>query len=99
NMAAEVGYVGNKATRTQHSSNYNVPEPGPGNIQARRTYPAWGVLDSRFGAGHRPTTVFRQNWKSDLPMAIPFLRPMRGRSAWTDQAASKAVLPFTHWMT
>jgi len=51
NMAAEVGYVANKSTRTQHSSNYNVPEPGPGNIQARRPYPAWGVLDYKIWGG------------------------------------------------
>lgn len=51
NLAAEVGYVGNKSTRTQHSTNYNVPEPGPGNIQARRPYPNWGVLDYKIWGG------------------------------------------------
>jgi hypothetical protein len=51
NMAGEVGYVANKGTRTQHSTNYNIPEPGPGNIQVRRPYPAWGVLDYKIWGG------------------------------------------------
>jgi hypothetical protein len=44
NMAAEIGYVGNKGTRLEYSSNGNVSLPGPGNIQARRPYPNWGVF-------------------------------------------------------
>lgn len=51
NMAAEVGYVANKGTRTQHSSNYNVPDPGPGNVQGRRPYRNWGVLDYKIWGG------------------------------------------------
>lgn len=51
NLAAEIGYVGNKGTRTQHSTNYNVPDPGPGNIQGRRPYPNWGVLDYKIWGG------------------------------------------------
>src|SRR5262249_31732547 len=51
NMAAEIGYVANKGTRTQHSTNYNVPDPGPGNVQARRTYRNWGVLDYKIWGG------------------------------------------------
>ena len=49
--AAEIGYVANKGTRTQHSTNYNVPLPGPGNVQARRPYPQWGVLDYKIWGG------------------------------------------------
>ncbi len=44
NLAAEVAYVGNKGTRLEYSSAGNVPFPGPGNIQARRPYPNWGVF-------------------------------------------------------
>lgn len=50
-MAAEVGYVGNKGTRTQHSTNYNLPLPGAGNIQQRRPYRDWGVLDYKIWGG------------------------------------------------
>ncbi len=49
--AAEAGYVANKGTRTQHSSNYNVPFPGAGNIQQRRPYRDWGVLDYKIWGG------------------------------------------------
>jgi hypothetical protein len=39
NNAVEVGYVGNKGTFLDTSQlNYNSPEPGPGDIQARRPY-------------------------------------------------------------
>ena len=44
NIALEVAYVGNKGTRLEYSSNGNIPLPGPGNIQARRPYPQWGVF-------------------------------------------------------
>jgi hypothetical protein len=50
-MAVEVGYVGNKGTRLQTSSAQNVPFPGPGNVQARRPYPQWGVLDYKIWGG------------------------------------------------
>ena len=51
NISAEVGYVANKGTHTQHSSQYNIPLPGAGNIQARRQYPQWGVLDYKIWGG------------------------------------------------
>jgi hypothetical protein len=44
NLAAEVAYVGNKGTRLQYGPAGNVPLPGPGNVQARRPYPKWGVF-------------------------------------------------------
>jgi len=43
-LAAEVGYVANKGTRLGTGSAGNVPLAGPGNIQARRPYPNWGVF-------------------------------------------------------
>jgi hypothetical protein len=51
NIAMEVGYVGNKGTHLQTSSEYNVPLPGPGNVQARRPYPQWGILDYKIWGG------------------------------------------------
>src|SRR5581483_2892725 len=44
NVAAEIGYVGNKGTRLSSVSNYNIPLPAAGNVQARRPYPQWGVI-------------------------------------------------------
>jgi hypothetical protein len=43
-IAAEIGYVANKGTRLSATSNYNIPLPAPGNVQARRQYPQWGVI-------------------------------------------------------
>ena len=43
-VAAEVAYVGNKGTRTSNTSVYNVPLPGPGNVDARRPYTNWGAI-------------------------------------------------------
>jgi hypothetical protein len=43
-VAAEVAYVANKGTRLQAGTAGNVPLPGPGNVQARRPYPQWGVF-------------------------------------------------------
>jgi hypothetical protein len=44
NIAAEVAYVGNKGTRLSGTSVYNIPFPGPGNVQVRRQDPQWGVI-------------------------------------------------------
>ncbi len=51
NIALEAAYVGNKGTHLQTSSEYNIPFPGPGNIQGRRPYPQWGVLDYKIWGG------------------------------------------------
>lgn len=41
----DVGYVGNKATHSDSSfSNWNQPDPGPGDIQARRPYPSFARI-------------------------------------------------------
>jgi hypothetical protein len=51
NIAVEAGYVANKGTHLQTSSQYNIPLPGAGNIQGRRPYPQWGVLDYKIWGG------------------------------------------------
>ena len=51
NIAVEVGYVANKGTHLQASSAYNVPLPGAGNVQGRRPYQSWGVLDYKIWGG------------------------------------------------
>ena len=41
-LSVDVAYVGNKTTHVQLISVAdNVPDPGPGAIQSRRTYPQW----------------------------------------------------------
>ncbi len=41
----DVGYVGNKATHVDTSfKNWNQPDPGPGDIQARRPYPEYARI-------------------------------------------------------
>ncbi|HXJ37908.1 MAG TPA: hypothetical protein VNH18_01445, partial [Bryobacteraceae bacterium] len=79
NMSAEVGYVANKGTHTQHSSQYNVPLPGPGNIQARRAYPQWGVLDYKIWGGS--TTYESLQAKFDKRFAGGF--SFMGSYAWS----------------
>jgi hypothetical protein len=45
NNALEVGYVGNKGTFLDTSQlNFNSPDPGPGDIQARRPYPQFNRI-------------------------------------------------------
>ncbi len=44
-MSLTVGYAGNKTEHNQlNGVRENLPEPGPGNIQARRPYPQWGNI-------------------------------------------------------
>ena len=51
NLAVEAAYVANKGTHLQSSSQYNVPLPGAGNVQARRPYQSWGQLDYKIWGG------------------------------------------------
>src|SRR5262249_3688346 len=45
NDALEVGYMANKGTFLDTSQlNFNSPDPGPGDIQPRRPYPAFGRI-------------------------------------------------------
>ena len=44
-MSLEVNYVGTKGSNQQESEPINIPEPGPGNIQARRPYPRFGNMN------------------------------------------------------
>ncbi len=76
NWAAEAGYVGNKGTRTQHSSNYNIPLPGAGNIQQRRPYPNWGVLDYKIWGGsstfHSLQTKLEKRFSSGFSTLVSY---------------------------
>jgi outer membrane receptor protein involved in Fe transport len=45
----DVGYVGNKGTHVDSSfKNWNQPDPGPGDIQARRPYPDYARIRLQF---------------------------------------------------
>ncbi|MEZ5401639.1 MAG: TonB-dependent receptor [Bryobacteraceae bacterium] len=45
NDVLEVGWVGSKGTHVDTSlNNFNQPEPGPGDIQSRRPYPAYARI-------------------------------------------------------
>lgn len=79
NIAAEVGYVANKGTHTQHSSQYNIPLPGPGNIQARRPYPQWGVLDYKIWGGSSSYQSLQAKIEKRFASGFSFL----GSYAWS----------------
>jgi hypothetical protein len=44
-MSVELNYVGTKGSNQQQAEPINIPEPGQGNIQARRPYPRFGNLN------------------------------------------------------
>jgi hypothetical protein len=44
-MSVEVNYVGTKGTNQQQTEPINIPEPGPGSVQARRPYPRFGNMN------------------------------------------------------
>ena len=44
-ISVELNYVGTKGSNQQQAEPINIPEPGPGNIQARRPYPRFGNLN------------------------------------------------------
>ncbi len=79
NVAMEVGYVANKGTRTQHSSQYNIPFPGAGNVQARRPYPQWGVLDYKIWGGSSSYQSLQAKLEKRFNNGFSFL----GSYAWS----------------
>lgn len=44
NTTLEVGYVGAQTKHIDRADSGNLPNPGPGAIQARRPYPMWGDI-------------------------------------------------------
>jgi hypothetical protein len=44
-MSVELNYVGTKGSNQQQTEPINIPDPGPGNIQARRPYPRFGNVN------------------------------------------------------
>src|SRR5262249_56729966 len=38
-MVVDLEYVGNKGTHIQSNDAFNIPDPGPGSVQARRPFP------------------------------------------------------------
>ena len=79
NISAEIGYVANKGTHTQHSSQYNIPLPGPGNIQARRAYPQWGVLDYKIWGGSTTYESLQAKFEKRFSSGVSLL----GSYAWS----------------
>ncbi|PYR03453.1 MAG: hypothetical protein DMF97_01980 [Acidobacteria bacterium] len=43
--ALEVNYVGTKGSNQQQAEPINLPDPGPGSVQARRPYPRFGNIN------------------------------------------------------
>jgi hypothetical protein len=73
NIAVEVGYVANKGTHLQASSAQNVPLPGPGNVQARRPYPNWGVLDYKIWGGSSTYHSLQAKFEKRFSRGFSFL--------------------------
>jgi len=44
NLSIEAGYVGNRGLNLEQAPNINVPLPGPGPLNSRRMYPAFGSI-------------------------------------------------------
>ena len=79
NIAMEVGYVANKGTHLQTSSEYNIPFPGAGNVQARRRYPQWGVLDYKIWGGSSTYHSLQAKFEKRFSSGFSFL----GSYAWS----------------
>jgi Carboxypeptidase regulatory-like domain/TonB dependent receptor/TonB-dependent Receptor Plug Domain len=77
NNALEVGYVGNKGTYLDTSQlNFNSPDPGPGDIQARRPYPQFNRIRLLTTDGnstyHSLQTRFEQRFNRGLSFTAAY---------------------------
>ena len=72
-VAAEIGYVANKGTRLSSVSTYNIPLPGPGNVQARREYPQWGVIKYLIWGGDSTYHSFQSKIEKRFSQGFSFL--------------------------
>ena len=95
-IAAEVAYVGNKGTRLQTSSEYSIPLPGPGNVQARRLRIRSGACSiTKSGADTAPITACKPSSKSASRMASQSWALTLSRSAWPRPRAKRVGLRTT----
>jgi hypothetical protein len=51
NLSVEAGYVGNRGVDLEQSPNINTPLPGPGALNSRRLYPAYGSISESQSLG------------------------------------------------
>jgi hypothetical protein len=72
-MAVEAGYVANKGTRLQYGSAGNVPLAGPGNVQARRPYPQYGVFLLQQWGGSSTYHSFQAKFEKRFSRGFSFL--------------------------
>jgi len=72
----EVGYTGNEGHKLERFRNYNMPLPGPGDVQARRPYPELGVIQMTDGVVssnyHALSARFQQRMGTQLTTLVSY---------------------------
>jgi hypothetical protein len=77
NMSVEVGYIGNRGVNLEQSPNINTPLPGPGSLNSRRRYPAFGSINESLALGdsyyHGFETNLEKRWSNDLSFKVSYV--------------------------
>lgn len=77
NLAAEIGYVGNRGVNLEQSPNINTPLPGPGPLNSRRLYPAYGAINESLPLGdsnyHALESNLERKWANGLSFRLSYV--------------------------
>jgi hypothetical protein len=72
----EIGYTGNQGHKLERFRPYNMPVPGPGNVQSRRPYPELGIIqmtDSVVNSNyHALTAKFQQRFSRGFTSLVSY---------------------------
>jgi hypothetical protein len=83
-ILADVEYIGNKGSNIQGNDAFNIPEPGPGGVQARRPFPrfnGFGYISSDVSTTyHSLQTKFEKRLSSGLWLLTSYTF---SKSLWT----------------
>jgi hypothetical protein len=89
NMVMDLEYVGNRGVHLAGTDTFNIPEPGPGTVQARRPYPRF----SGFGyISSNPSSIYHSlqaKFEKRLSGGLWFLTSYTfSKSLWTTHTAA-----------
>lgn len=77
NLSIEAGYIGNRGVNLEQSPNINTPLPGPGPLNSRRRYPAYGAINEAQTLGDSAYHAFESNlerkWASGLSFRFSYV--------------------------
>jgi outer membrane receptor protein involved in Fe transport len=90
NIVVQTGYTGNIGTKLAVINPFNVPQPGPGPIQDRRPYPAFGYSEINEQSGRSAY----HGWQTKIEKRYSHGLSLLGSYSWTKAIDNNSFLGF-----